>query len=1255
MKDKKRTGIIILIASLLLIVIFMYAWTVFQQTRQQTWDSGIYQLEIISNEIEEMMADAENLTLELAVPAGEMLNDRAALESFIYEQREKLINSGTGIFNVYVAGEDWMIIPGFDPPDDYVLQDRIWYSGALKNNGKAYVTPPYQDAITGDICYSATVKIGDENTVLGVDYVMDNIKNHVTHIDETGTHNAVIVTSEGIIAGCTDESLVGQSLVTALPEYAAVWSLSKNSEDVVSSRIKSGIVNEYLFATRSENGWYLIVRESDWELYSDSYIQLIVTILLSIALFGLVIFLYLLAVNSQKKTEEALHAKEEFLNGITGQLREPLSTIMHVSDRDYASQIEDYSAEMSRINNAGRKLSDMIGQILSYSSIVRTGQKNDDREKRTKQGGMNRRFRALITLVMTFVMLISLYVNIATTARWGNEMMRSMADDYEFRLSEWIDTQKSILDMFVSIISTHPEMLDDYQGTIDYLNRITVQYPEISVSYMSNPDLEPCVYMNNGWKPEEGWNLVERPWYRDSIEAEDGWSITAPYYDSQTGGYCITISEVVYDAKTGEYLGCFGIDFYMDKLVEILGDSYSDKGYAFLVDTEGDIINHPYGSFQMTEDSRTNISELPYGQAQTDGESIKIFKDYDNVYRIMTASYDEKSKFTVFVVSDIWIIYGRTVIYGLVCIVAFLCCIIMVYRLLTGLIKWQDDTNRQMKDAADAAMAAGRAKSQFLAQMSHEIRTPINAVLGMNEMILRESKNKDILDYSENIKNAGKTLLSIINSILDFSKIEDGKMEITPVRYDTAGLISNLENSIKERANAKSLEFILNVDETLPSALFGDDVRVSQVIMNLLTNAVKYTEKGSVTLTMENAGTEGNNITLGVSVSDTGIGIKDEDRERLFESFERLDEKRNRNIEGTGLGMSIVTKLLSMMGSELNLESVYGEGSVFSFRLDQGIEDPKPIGDYTERIKTERDEAKLAASFKAPDAKVLVVDDNQMNLAVAKNLLKLNGIKPDLASSGSKAMDMVKEKEYDIIFLDHMMPKPDGIETLKIMRAERMIGNETYVIALTANAVVGSREMYMEAGFDDYLTKPIEVEQLERMLSKHLKGKLQIDDGAEDNENAKETDNPDNNDVKEDGSEDTWEIEEVITGIKPCTDEVIEKLKASGINTLTGLEYCADDRQIYAEVLVEYANDHDEKSRLLEKYYKDENWDEYRIIIHSLKSASKTVGAEEAAELAKKLEDASRDHNADFIEANHRVFLEIYDALFNTVSKELKE
>ncbi|MBR4515286.1 MAG: response regulator [Lachnospiraceae bacterium] len=389
------------------------------------------------------------------------------------------------------------------------------------------------------------------------------------------------------------------------------------------------------------------------------------------------------------------------------------------------------------------------------------------------------------------------------------------------------------------------------------------------------------------------------------------------------------------------------------------------------------------------------------------------------------------------------------------------------------------DTARQLERASNA-------KSHFLAQMSHEIRTPINAVLGMNEMILRESKDKDILEYSENIDSAGNTLLALINSILDFSKIEDGKMDIIPVKYDTASLVNDLVNSISQRADAKGLELKLDIDSSLPCTLFGDDVRFSQIIMNLLTNAVKYTEKGSVTFAMRAEEKVGENVMLYVSVKDTGIGIKKEDMDRLAISFERLDEKKNRNIEGTGLGMSIVTSLLEMMGSRLYVESTYGEGSQFYFTLKQKVVDDTPIGDYGQAVKRKREAGETDDVIHAPGAKVLLVDDNDMNLAVAGNLLKLCGVKADMASSGAETISIMEKKTYDIVFLDHMMPEMDGVETLQALKERKLIPPSCKMIVLTANAVVGAREKYLENGFDDYLSKPMVLADLSGMLKKHL-------------------------------------------------------------------------------------------------------------------------------------------------------------------------
>ena len=1246
MKNGKNAGVIILVASLLLAVTFMNTGMVFRQTTQQTKDSGIYQLETISGELESTINDAEKLTMELAIASREYLDNKDALETFIYGKKTELLDGETGTFNVFIANSNLVIIPDFEMPEDFVTTERVWYTGAKKSGGKTYVTPPYQDAMTGNICYTVSVMLEDGDTVLGVDYTMENIQAHIAQMYEAGSRNAVIVTDEGIIAGCSDETLIGKKLVNALPDYAGIWSLSKRTSEVATARVKADFLYENLFATKSGNGWYLIVSESNWDLYKNSYIQLMVTAFLSLALFVTVIILYLLAVKNQKRAENALASKEEFLSGITGELHEPLSRILDCSSKGNRENIDDYDAEMARIHAAGERLSEMIGQIIAYSSIMRTGKKKDSSEKLGKGKGMNKRFRTMILAFMILVMIISLYTNISATCRWGNVLMQSEAEKYEFQLSEWVNTQKSILDMFASVISTHPEMLDDYEGTVDFLNRITVQYPEISVTYMTNPSLEHTVYMNNGWEPDPDWHVEERQWYIDTLASETGWSISAPYYDEQTGGYCVTISERVYDAETGEFLGNFGIDFFMDKLVEILGDSYSDSGYAFLVDTEGDIINHPYGSYQMSQDTKTNVSELPYGEIKADGMSTNIFRDYDGSFRILIAARNDDSKFTVYVVSGIWTIYRRVLVYGFVCLTTFLVCIILVYRLLSDLIRWQDETNRQMKEAADAAIAAGKAKSQFLAQMSHEIRTPINAVLGMNEMILRESSDENILDYAANIQSAGRTLLSIINSILDFSKIEDGKMEIIPVKYDIASMINNLVNSIAERARDKSLDFIVDVDEKLPSVLLGDDVRITQVIMNLLTNAVKYTEEGKVTLSIKEGKRDANFVYLDVQVKDTGIGIREEDMIKLFESFERLEEKRNRNIEGTGLGMSIVTKLLEMMDSELHVESVYGVGSVFSFCLRQSIVDAHPIGDYVKRLERSKGQSEEVTHLYAPKARVLVVDDNAMNLKVVKNLMKLNGIVPDQVLSGMEAIEMIRRKNYDIVFLDHMMPKMDGIETLAKIKEEHLKAEGMTIIALTANAVVGAKEIYLQAGFDDYLSKPIEVDRLEKKLAKYLpKDIVSWRANGKKNDVEVSEELPDE-EILEFAPMDIEDSEDGMVS----SDGIIQKVGKIGLSADDGLRFCGGDEDFYVEMLKDYVGAYEGKAQELERFFERKDWHEYQTMVHALKSTSKTIGATDIFERAKSLEEASGKVDVDFIENNHAKLLADYKVITDKIA-----
>ena len=509
-------------------------------------------------------------------------------------------------------------------------------------------------------------------------------------------------------------------------------------------------------------------------------------------------------------------------------------------------------------------------------------------------------------------------------------------------------------------------------------------------------------------------------------------------------------------------------------------------------------------------------------------------------------------------------------------------------------------------DASERAVAASEAKSAFLSNMSHEIRTPINAVLGMNEMILRESDDKNILGYSENIRSAGSTLLGLINDILDFSKIEAGKMEIIPVDYDLSSVINDLVNMIQTKADAKGLKLEFEISREVPKLLHGDEVRIKQIVTNILTNAVKYTEKGRVTLCIdyEKIPDEEDCILLDVAVKDTGIGIKEEDMKKLFSEFDRIEEKRNRNVEGTGLGMSITKRLLEMMGSELQVESKYGLGSKFSFSLRQTVIKWEELGDYEAAYKASlASRGKYHEKFRAPKAEILVVDDTPMNLEVFINLLKKTEIKIETAATGEEALSLAFDKEYDVIFLDHMMPDKDGIETLHEMRERKDAPNlQTPVICLTANAISGAREKYLAEGFDNYLTKPIDSVKLEEMLIEYLPEEKIIP--AESDEDAETDETGDN-----------MRIPDYITGISEIDTD-------TGIKNCGGIEEYMKTVEIYAKAVKDNADE-------TEQFWKSADIKNATIKIHALKSSSRIIGATDLGELAQELENAGNENDTE--------------------------
>ncbi len=382
-----------------------------------------------------------------------------------------------------------------------------------------------------------------------------------------------------------------------------------------------------------------------------------------------------------------------------------------------------------------------------------------------------------------------------------------------------------------------------------------------------------------------------------------------------------------------------------------------------------------------------------------------------------------------------------------------------------------------------------RAQNRFFSSMSHEIRTPINTVLGMNELILRqEDASEEIRKDARNIQGAGKLLLALINDILDVSKIEAGKMDIVPVNYNISSLLSEIVNMIWLKAEEKGLKFNVDIDPDVPETLFGDEVRIKQILINLLNNAVKYTSEGSIGLHMECEFPESGEALLKINVSDTGMGIKPEALPHLFDTFQRVDEEKNRHIEGTGLGLSIVKQLVELMNGEITVNSVYSQGSTFAVTLRQGISSDKRIGDMSiTSAGTLSGAQKFEHSFHAPGARILIVDDNEMNLQVEKKLLDGMDMTIDVALSGQDALSLTLQNRYDVVFMDHLMPVMDGIECFEKIRTQKGgMNTNVPIIVLTANAGGENIELYNNTGFDGYLVKPVSGAQLEEMLLTHL-------------------------------------------------------------------------------------------------------------------------------------------------------------------------
>ena len=599
------------------------------------------------------------------------------------------------------------------------------------------------------------------------------------------------------------------------------------------------------------------------------------------------------------------------------------------------------------------------------------------------------------------------------------------------------------------------------------------------------------------WVPPDGYDPKSRDWFIVAKEADGKVAFSPPYIDAQTGNLIISACRLLPDRQS-----VIALDVQLKGIQDMMSElTISGKGYGFVVEDDGLFIAH-----RDEEKRGSNLCDIDGGREFLDAikatDSGILSYNWDGEDSTVYVNRLAEDWYVVLVVSNRELyseVWNQRIVVILICILIFSMISVFYFvghRNEQEYRKRMEEMRLDEQKAAyerkvleiekDAANASNKAKSDFLANMSHEIRTPMNAILGMDEMILRSKPGDTIKKYAMDIQSAGKTLLSIINDILDFSKIESGKMELVPVEYSFASVMNDVVNMTMKKAEDKGLIYNLNVSENVPSKLMGDEIRVRQVMLNLVNNAIKYTHEGSVSVGV--AYSKASQM-LTVSVSDTGIGIKDEDIGKLFGLFQRLEEDKNRNIEGTGLGLNITMRLVEMMGGNIDVYSRYGEGTTFTAIMKQEIVDATPVGDFAKNLmKLQEDKEVYVPTLVAPSAHILVVDDNDMNLEVIEGLLEETGIKITTLESGQECIDLLRESSFDVVFLDQMMPNLTGAQTLAVIKEEKL-AEGTPIIALTADAIVGARENYLKEGFSDYLSKPVMYEELEALLIKYIDSK----------------------------------------------------------------------------------------------------------------------------------------------------------------------